>query len=108
MTDQKAKADMKGWARIEGTQFLKPPNGKVTCPICFMGDFVGYVDQGNNTRYPSDMDVDIHEGFTIGKGKTLYWMMIWHAKSGHVTVVNIDATYKRWIYGDTEITIHFK
>ncbi len=95
------------WIRIKGTQFLKPPGGTIICPICFMGDFTGYVDPNNGLKYPSDLDANIHKGFTIGKGRTLYWMMIWH-KSGHVTVVNAEATYKRWLPGDTEITIHWK
>jgi hypothetical protein len=95
------------WTRIEGTQFMKPPTGKVTCKICHMGDFTGYVDVNNGRQYPSDMNHEVHEGFTIGRGKTLYWMMIWHS-TGNVTVVNKEATYKKWISGDTEITIHWK
>ncbi len=101
------EADLKDWTRIEGTEFLKPPTGKVTCPICHLGDFTGYVDVNNGLKYPSDLNSDIHKGFTIGKGKTLYWMMIWHS-SGNVTVVNLKATYKKWISGDTEITIHWQ
>ena len=79
-----------------------PDSKKVTGKICFIGDL---------TLTNCDLDSDIHEGFTIGKGKTMYWMMIWH-KSGHVTVFNRDGTNlilkKRWISGDTEITVHFK
>lgn len=101
------EANLKGWVRVENTQFLKPPTGKVNCLICHIGDFTGYVDIKNKRNYPSDMDADIHKGFTIGKGRTLYFMMIWH-KSGHVTVFNKKASYGRWIAGDTEITIHWK
>lgn len=101
------EADLKNWTPIEGTQFMKPPTGKVACKICFMGNFTGCVNTGNGMPYPSDMDAEIHKGFTIGKGKTMYWMMIWHG-SGNVTVFNEKATYGRWIAGDTEITIHWK
>lgn len=97
---------MKDWTRIEGTQFMRPPENKTTCKIYELGDKTGYVDQNNGVQYPSDMDADIHKGFTIGKGRTLYFMMIWHS-SGNVTVVDIKASYKRWISGDTEITIHW-
>ena len=101
------RADLKNWTRIEGTNYLRPPSGKATCPICFIGDFTGHkIEDG--IQIPSDMDDEAHKGFTIGKGKTLYWMMIWHTVSGHVSVVNMEATYKKWIHGDTEITIHFK
>lgn len=42
----------------------------------------------------------------------MYWMMIWHG-SGNVTVFRNDdeaghALIRRWLPGDTEITIHFK
>jgi hypothetical protein len=75
-----------------------PESKKTTGKICFIGDLTGT---------NADLDDDIHEGFTIGKGKTLYWMMIWH-KSGHVTVYSKDNATPRWISGDTIITIHFK
>lgn len=55
----------------------------------------------------ADLDDDYHEGFTIGKGKTLYWMLIWH-KSGHCTVFSREGVKPRWINGDTIITVHFK
>jgi hypothetical protein len=75
----------------------------VTCRICDLTDNTGY-------DCPSDMDSDVHKGFTIGKGKRLYWMMIWH-NSGHVTVFTADGgenMKRRWISGDTIITIHWK
>lgn len=97
---------MNDWTRIEGTQFMKPPSGKVTCKICHLGDNTGYVDVNNGRQYPADLDADIHKGFTIGKGKALYFMMIWHG-SGNVTVYNNTATYGKWISGDAEITIHW-
>ncbi len=80
----------------------KVPEGKkVTCQICHMGDFTG-------TYYPSDLDDNYHHGFTIGKGKKLYWLMIWHP-SGHVTVIpRYPPHYRRWMDGGTQITIHFK
>lgn len=71
----------------------------VTCKICYICD---------NTGLNGDMDSDIHKGFTIGKGKQLYWYMTWHS-SGHVTVYTADEPIrKRWISGDTIITIHWK
>lgn len=80
-----------------------PLSKKRTGKICFIADEL----TGTN----ADLDDDIHEGFTIGKGKTIYWYMIWHS-SGNVTVYNkhSDSIYlkRRWISGDTEITVHFK
>lgn len=67
-----------------------------TFKICHIGD---------NTGTNADLNTDIHKGFTIGNGKKLYWEMIWHG-SGHVTVFCNDS--KRWISGDTLITVHFK
>ena len=81
-----------------------PESKKVTCKICFLGDNTGF-------EYPSDLDDRYHEGFTIGNGWQMYWMMIWHSKSGHVTVFSSGGEgqpKRRWIPGDTEITIHFK
>jgi hypothetical protein len=102
------RVETKDWIRIEGTQFVRPPENKITCKICFLGEYTGCVNDENNMQYPSDMDSEIHEGFTIGKGKTLYWMMIWHG-SGNVTVFPAkNPNYRRWISGDTEITIHWK
>ncbi len=103
----KDEPNMQDWTRVGRTQFMRPPSGKVTCKICFYNDYTGYVDINNATHYPADLDADIHKGFTIGKGKTLYFMMIWHSSSGHVTVYNDKASYGRWISGDTEITIHW-
>lgn len=81
-----------------------PESKKVTGKICFISSEL--------TLTNCDLDENIHEGFTIGKGKTLYWMMIWH-KSGHVTVYSKNGNGslslpRRWISGDTEITVHFK
>ena len=73
-----------------------PDSKKVTGKICYITDL---------TLINADLDNSIHEGFTIGKGKQLYWMMIWHS-SGHVTVFTVDNPIRRrWISGDTEITI---
>jgi hypothetical protein len=77
-----------------------PVNKKMTGKICFLSSEL--------TLTNADLDADIHEGFTIGKGKTFYWMMIWHS-SGNVTVFNRDGELRRrWISGDTEVTVHFK
>ena len=69
----------------------------ITCAICH---HQRYIDN-------QDLQFGVHKGFTIGKGKTLYWMMIWHS-TGNVTVYSADGERPRWISGDTEITIHFE
>lgn len=77
-----------------------PESKKVTGKICNIGEL---------TLTNCDLDENIHKGFTIGKGKKLYWMMIWH-KSGHVTVYRDNCGLHpngRYIDGNTEITIHF-
>lgn len=80
---------------------IVPKSKKTVCKICELGDHTG-------TYYPTDLNSDFHKGFTIGKGKILYWMMIWHGRSGHVTVISKENPFsKRWIKGDTLITIHF-
>jgi hypothetical protein len=75
---------------------------KVTCPICRICE-----NTGNN----GDMDWETHEGFTIGKGKKLYWMITW-TKNGHAFVYSIEEDggfpARRWVSGDQLITIHFK
>lgn len=55
----------------------------------------------------ADLDETYHKGFTIGKGKTFYWMILWH-KTGHCTVYSRDAASPRYISGDSIITVHFK
>lgn len=70
----------------------------LTCKINFHQDYIGN----------RDLDSNIHKGFTVGRGKTLYWEMIWHASSGNVTVYSIESNSWRYLQGDTEITIHFK
>lgn len=78
-----------------------PESKKVTCRICELTDHTG-------AYFPSDMDYDTHEGLTIGKGKAMYWMMIWHP-SGNCTVFSKEKDgVRRWLSGDQEITIHFK
>ncbi len=74
-------------------------NKKITCKI-------SHLSQNTGT---GDLDSRIHKGFTIGKGRVLYWMLLWH-QSGHVTVFNTKphSLGGRWISGDSEITIHFK
>ena len=41
---------------------------KVTCKICHLQDHTGITD-GAGRNIPADLDSDIHEGFTVGKGK---------------------------------------
>lgn len=78
-----------------------PENKKIICKICYLQDHTG----------TGDLDEDYHLGFTVGKGKAMYWMMIWHG-SGNVTIYRCDTEGNdlrpRWISGDTKITIHFK
>lgn len=76
-----------------------PSSKKNTGKICFIGELTGT---------HADLDPDLHEGFTIGRGKTMYWYMIWHGKtSGNVTVYSITGQ-RRYLSGDQEITVHFK
>lgn len=70
----------------------------IKCKICFLQEY---------TRN-ADLDSDLHEGFTIGKGKILYWCFVWHS-TGNVTChPKKHGGYPRWITGDTIITVHWK
>lgn len=82
--------------------FVVPESKTTTCKI-------SHITQNTGFEWPCDLESNLHNGFTIGKGKQLYWMMIWHP-SGNVSVFTADdgPLRKRWISGDTEITIHFK
>jgi len=75
---------------------------KVTCPICRICD---------NTDLDGDMDAGIHKGFTIGKGKKLYWYITW-TQNGNAFVYSMEEDKefpaRRWVSGDQLITIHFK
>jgi hypothetical protein len=74
------------------------PRPSITCKIS------GYQDYTDNR----DLDSSIHKGFTYGRGKVMYFMMIWHG-SGHVTIHPVDDNKSpRWINGDSTITIHFR
>lgn len=84
---------------IEGTEKQIPPipeNFTATCKICHLQDYTGN----------KDLD-DHHKGFTIGKGRQLYYMFVWHS-TGNVTVYSLKGQSGRWISGDTLITIHYK
>ena len=74
----------------------------VTCKLCNMCDHTGFDS-------PSDLDDHFHEGFTVGKGKSMYWYVTW-LRSGHAYIYRLDGPdlIRRWVSGDTEITIHFK
>jgi len=82
--------------RIEG-EYFENTNRTIECTI-------NYLQDHTNNR---DLDSDYHKGFTIGKGRNLYWEMIWHG-SGNVTVYSTTTGCKRYIAGDSKITIHFK
>jgi hypothetical protein len=97
--------DVSTWVPGAYRDWVKPPSGKVTLPICFMSDFTGR--KIGDRRYPDDLEYNVHHGFTVGQGKTMYWMMIWH-NSGHVTVFNKETPARRYMDGGTIITIHFK
>lgn len=71
---------------------------KRKCKIAWIGD-----NTGNN----GDLNDELHKGFTIGKGRAMYWMMLWH-KSGNVSVFGMHNDSRRYLSGDQEITIHFK
>lgn len=72
----------------------------IKCRLCELCD---QVDTG-------DLDPRVHEGFTIGKGKRMYWYIVWRP-SGNATVyaLNEGSTHlsARYVSGDAEITIHF-
>lgn len=74
----------------------------VTCKLCELWD---------NTGNGSDMDPRIHDGFSVGKGKKLYWYIVW-SKTGMATVYADGRPSgkftRRTLHPDTEITIHFK
>ena len=67
-----------------------------------MCDHIGF-------EYPSDLDSNLHECFTVGKGKLMYWYVTW-LKSGHAYIYRLAGheLVRRWVPGDIEITIHFK
>lgn len=71
----------------------------ITCPLNFHQDYIGN----------RDLDWYLHKGFTIGRGKQMYWMIIWHPSSGNATVFTNDdkPIRRRYVRGDIEITIHF-
>lgn len=59
----------------------------------------------------SDMDSDIHKGFTVGKGKVMYWYIIFHEKGYGASIYHHEdgkPLVRRWVPSDTEITVHFK
>lgn len=83
--------------------FVAPESKQTKGKICFIGDL---------TLTNRDLEEEIHKGFTIGKGKKLYWMMIFHSTGYGVSVYSIEGKNaqpkRRWIHCDTEITVHFK
>jgi hypothetical protein len=74
----------------------------VTCKLCDIADNTGFDE-------PSDLDPEIHEGFTVGKGKTMYWYYVWSGR-GNAYIYRLDGSelVRRWVPGDVEVTIHFK
>lgn len=100
--------DFKDWIRIENSQFKRPSSYRVKCKISHLTDHTGYVDVNNGISYPSDLDSQIHEGFTIGeRGRVMYWETLF-TSNGHVRVFKGVGDSGRWLDGDTEIYIHFK
>lgn len=51
------------------------------------------------------------KGFTIGRGKQLYWFITPSSNTGkyrcHPQYDNGEIGYGRWIYPETKITIHY-
>ena len=69
----------------------------ITVPISRHQDYIGN----------RDIDNKFHKGFTVGRGKVMYWMLIWH-NTGTATVYPIDENrWPRNLKGDELITIHF-
>lgn len=89
-------------SRYMNEGFVPPESKKTTGQIRFISELTG-----TNT----DLDEFVHKGFTIGKGKKMYWMMIFHSTGYGVSVFSLEQTRiqskRRWITGDTEITVHF-
>lgn len=71
----------------------------ITVPLNYHQDYIGN----------EDLDARIHEGFTVGRGKVMYFLMIWHS-SGACTVYPTEQYINspRYLRGDEMITIHFK
>ncbi len=87
--------------KYQGHEYTIPDSKKATGKICFIGDL---------THTNTDLNEKIHKGFTIGKGKTLYWMMVCNS-NGNFTVYSSEGSgqpKRRWLSGNTEITVHFK
>lgn len=90
------------WNDIESTkiigEYFENENRTVKCTLNFLQDHTDH----------QDLNSDVHKGFTIGNGKTLYFMYVWH-KSGNATVYSINGSiYGRHVRGDIPIIIHFK
>lgn len=70
----------------------------LTFPANELQDYIG-----------GDLEDGKHLGFTIGKGKKMYWYFIWHSASGNATVYTADIPMdKRYIKNEQLITVHFK
>lgn len=84
---------------VSALKVMIPDDKKMTGQICFLPSELTLTNR--------DLDSNFHKGFTVGKGKTFYWLMIWHS-SGNVTVYpRDDGKRGRWISGDTIVTVHF-
>ncbi len=88
--------DIETGDRIYGPWFEREDK-TVKCKLCFLQDHTDH----------RDLDSSVHEGFTIGNGKAMYFMYTWH-KSGNASVFPINGNGRRYVRGDVEITIHFK
>lgn len=69
----------------------------ITCQLCHHQDYIGN----------ADLVPEKHLGFTVGRGKVMYFLMIWHS-SGNVTVFPVDDKkhYPRFLTGLETIHIH--
>lgn len=71
---------------------------KITCKACELYEHTDGLE----------LDPEWAEGFTVGNGKILYWYFIWHSTGNCTIYTNEFPARKRFINGETLITIHFK
>jgi hypothetical protein len=97
------RRDGENWIDVEETkiegEWFANEDRTVKCQLCFLQE---HTDN-------KDLDGNVHEGFTIGKGKALYFLYVWH-QSGNASVYSVKEGVHsgRYVKGDVDITIHFK
>lgn len=73
-------------------------NKKIICKLCDLQSNIGNCD----------LDSHQHKGFTVGKGKVMYWYIVWHPSCNASIYTSEREIRRRYVRGDIEITIHFK